>query len=215
MIHNFIRHLDRLLLRISLNPVDHFAISMQMSKRERIHVANSIIGKNFLEIGSGYSTLWFSQFAYHIVSVETRKEWLENIQGLLNDCDINNVMLSYMPPEASAYDEQGVEKWNNRKTGKSDYGTAEEFSGYLQGIEKLVSNNEFHVILVDGNVREEIVRMLQHKKYMGKILLHDVEPQRDYLNDKILTMDGINIVNKVDTLVELTVGEVDAANLPR
>jgi hypothetical protein len=207
MIRFIIRQLDHFLLSASFNPINRFAISMQMSKQERMYVANCIRGKNnLLEIGSGYSTLWFSQFVCHIVSVESRKEWFDKITDLLNYNKISTVQLYHFPPETSAYDEQGLEKWNNRNTSEgSDYGTAEEFSGYLHGIEELVSNNKFDIILVDGNVREEIIRMLQQKKYAGKILLHDVKPERDYLNKQILTMEKVIIINKVDTLVELAI----------
>jgi len=207
MIHKVVRHLDYFLLRFSFNPIDRFAIPMQMSKRERMYVANSIRGKsNFLEIGSGYSTLWFSQFVCHIISVESRKEWFDKINELLKYHKISTVQLFHFPPEEFAYNDDGSEKWSNRNTSEgSDYGTAEEFSGYLRDIEELVSTNRFDVILVDGNVREEIIRMLHQKKYAGILLLHDVEPQRDYLNKKILTMDGVKIVKKVDTLVELAI----------
>lgn len=110
------------------------------------------------------------------------------------------------PPEPCAYDENGQERWNNRDTVYgSDYGTKEEFFGYLHGIELLLDNTVFDVVLVDGNIRFLVIRLLRDRNFKGIILLHDVIPERDYLNRKILTMEGLKIIRQVDSLVELII----------
>src|SRR5262245_11861885 len=106
-------------------PFHEYARLMQMSAKERKYVGRVIKHKRFLEVGSGYSTLWFSQFVAKIVSVESRQEWFLKLKGLLEQHSIQNVELHLLKPEPCAYDHLGKEKWNNRDnpTG-SDYGTA-------------------------------------------------------------------------------------------
>jgi hypothetical protein len=179
---------------------------MQMSSKERKYVEHVIMRKHFLELGSGYSTLWFSQFATKIVSVETRKEWFIKIKYLLDQHSVQNVKIHLLEPESCAYDHLGREKWNERGNSMgSDYGTAEEFSGYLHGIGDLLCGNNFDVVLVDGNVRGLVIEYMRNRNYRGRVLLHDVMPEREYLNKPILTMEGITVVAKVDTLAELVV----------
>lgn len=188
---------------------------MQMSPMERKYIEKVVMCKDFLELGSGYSTLWFSQYAFRIVSVETRREWFQTIRNLLDRHRITNVELHLLEPESCAYYANGREKWNNRETPDgSDYGTSEEFTGYLRGVENLLDTNGFDVVLVDGNIRDKIIECMRDRNYSTRVLLHDVMPEREYLNNRILTMDGIRIVNKVDTLVELTMHPTNDRLLP-
>lgn len=199
----FKKIMSRICPSAPLKLIDEYGVLMQMSPRERVYAASLLDSKSFLEIGSGYSTLWFSQFARRIVSVETRKKWYENILKLINQNNVTNVELLLFPPEPCAYDENGQETWNNRNNAQgSDYGTEEEFSGYLLGIERLLTNADFDVVLVDGNVRELVIKLLRDRKFQGVILLHDVLPERDYLNKTILTMEGMKLVRQVESLVE-------------
>jgi predicted SAM-dependent methyltransferase len=85
----------------------------------------------------------------------------------------------------------------------SDYGLAHEFRGYLNGICSLLSSRKFDVVLVDGNCRKEIIETLISIRYQGLILLHDVTPERAYLNDPILSLPGLKVLQQVDQLVEL------------
>lgn len=210
MSDSVLRKFASLLYRAWEHPPQKWARLMQMTPREREFVADIIRDKSFLELGSGYSTLWFSRFAARIVSVETREKWFLRIQGLINRNKLTNVELILLPPEPCAYDDRGNEKWKNRN-GLSDYGRVEEFTGYLQGIQSLLKRTNFDVVLVDGNIRHSVVELLCKECRSARILLHDVLPERDYLNNPILGMVEVRIVNQIDTLVELScVRHVDA-----
>ncbi len=185
------------------HPPQKWARLMQMTPREREYVADIIHGRNFLEIGSGYSTLWFSRCAARIVSVETREKWFLRINRLINRNKLTNVELILLPPEPCAYDDRGNEKWKNRN-GLSDYGKVEEFTGYLQGIQSLLKSKRFDVVLVDGNIRHAVVELLCKEQRSARILLHDVLPERDYLNNPILGLVSVKVVHQIDTLVELS-----------
>jgi len=180
---------------------------MQMLPEERQFLKEVLQNrKSFLEIGTGYSTLWCSQFVQQVASVEARRPWFEEIESYLKKYGIDNVDLHLLPPEPCAYYDDGREKWNNRDIAEgSDYGLTEEFTGYLEGIEQLIDNNHFDVVLVDGHVRKQIIEMLSRKRFKGIILLHDVMPERDYLNRPILALNGVKIINQVKTFGELAV----------
>lgn len=84
--------MSRVLAPILSKSIDEYGTVMQMSPKERVYIANLLNDNGtFLEIGSGNSTLWFSQFAERIVSVESRKKWFEKIQKLLSQYNVTNV----------------------------------------------------------------------------------------------------------------------------
>ncbi len=188
------------------NFYDICAENMQMLPEERRLLQKVLQNKNsYLEIGSGYSTIWCSRFVPRVVSVEPRKPWFDEIKLYLGKFGISNVELYFFPPESCAYYEDGREAWCNRNTPEgNDYGRAEEFIAYLRGIERLLDSNHFDVVLVDGHVRKQVIEMLIRKKYDGIVLLHDVTPERDYMNRPILALDGVKIVNQAESIVELS-----------
>lgn len=191
-----------------INTEDDIKKMIQMSTNEQNFLRKIIEGRNnYLELGSGYSTVYFHKFVKNFISIETRKKWYENIKKIINKMNINNISLHLYEPEKCAYDEDGSEKWTNRNTDtrKSDYGLPCEFIGYINGVKKIVEDNNIDVILVDGNVRKEIIQMLISKNYSGEILLHDVTKEREYLNYEILTNKRISIVNKCESLFHLNV----------
>jgi hypothetical protein len=49
--------------------------------------------KNILELGSGYSTFFFSNYFKHVYSFETNMYWLNKIKSNLEENMINNVTL--------------------------------------------------------------------------------------------------------------------------
>lgn len=189
----------------SQGDLERFGESMQMTRAERERIRD-ILSKcrSFLEIGTGFSTLYFSQYVPELVSVETRARWFLDVQEMLHANGVTNVRLNLFPPEPCAYDPSGREKWNNRDTPEgSDYGAPQEFQGYLDGVRSLLESGDYDAVLVDGNCRKEIVEMLVSLRYAGVILLHDVLPERAYLNDPILSLPGVRILSRVDSLVEL------------
>lgn len=163
---------------------------MQMSVREIEQVENIIANKNlYLEIGSGYSTIYFSQYC-NIHSVECRKSYYELIKSELMKNQITNVDLFLALPDKCAFDAEGKETWSNQNT-RSDYGWIHEFSFYFEFLKNLISNYEYDTIMIDGNIRMEIFRFLLTKKFRGNILIHDVTDGRSHLNHDLVQYRGL------------------------
>jgi hypothetical protein len=191
--------------------LDEYASLMQMSADEAAYLSSLITAKSYLEIGMGYSTLYFSCKAKTMVSVESRRPWYSAIRQLLHFHGITNVTARFLPPEKCAFDSQGNEVWVTRIHASgaiSDYGQQTEFESYLTGVSSILAQQIFDVILVDGQVRQEVVAMLIKQGFRGEILLHDVTPDRDYLNIPILSLHGIKKITQVDSLVHLRCSHV-------
>jgi hypothetical protein len=156
---------------------------MQMTVQESSYLRDVLLGnKRYLEIGSGYSTIWTSQFVDYVVSIEARKFWFDLVSKLLRRFMIENVTLFHWQPESCAYDKTGNEKWPFR----GDYGYVEEFSSYLQKIKVLLDKEDFDVVLVDGHVRREVVSLLFQRKFEGTILLHDMLYKDEFIDSRFL-----------------------------
>jgi predicted SAM-dependent methyltransferase len=185
--------------------LEYCASKMQMSVKERKFLADVLKNANsYLEIGSGFSTIWSSQFVPKIVSVEARKKWYWNVKNLMQKLEINNVEYHLLEPEDCAYYEDGIEKWVKRDSPEgSDYGKTEEFTGQLKGIDELLNRHSFDVVLVDGQVRKQTIELLIAHKFEGRVLLHDVTPERDYMNRPIWALDEVKIVNQAESLAEI------------
>lgn len=174
---------------------------MQMTKEERDYLKSILKNsKNYLELGSGFSTIWASQFAEKIDSVESRKRWFLEVTEMLKINNVDNVNLHLFEPESCAFDENGNETWTN--SSRMDYGKTEEFVSYIENVKKLVRKNNYDVILVDGQVRPQIIKMLKEEKYNGIILVHDVMVERQHLNYPIFQIKELKQVYSVYTLYE-------------
>ncbi len=199
--------------------IDSYRSKMQMLPEEIQYIEKvlSINNRKYLEIGSGYSTLYFRNYVDEMVSVESRFDWFEIINKELKSCNSNNVKLICVPPEKCAYDYTGKEKCLSRITSSgniSDYGEKHEYVSYLNKISDLIDEHNFETILVDGQVRKEIVQMLIEKKFKGSILLHDVIPEREYLNKCIKELKGLNLVGSIGSIVHFIVDIVDIDKYP-
>jgi hypothetical protein len=187
-----------------------YKANMQMLPAEIEYLEKLLTLKNklYLEIGSGYSTLYFRGFVKKMISVETRKDWFDVIDRELRCVNADNVELVCVPPEKCAFDETGREKCVSRVTPSgniSDYGEKPEYSTYLARIAELLDSHNFDVILVDGQVRKEVIEIIIEKGFAGELLLHDVTPEREYLNQNILSMDGLRMVAVIESLVHLAI----------
>jgi predicted SAM-dependent methyltransferase len=179
--------------------------TMQMTPNEKNFLCGILRTANcYLEIGSGFSTIWASQFVPKIVSVEARSQWYQKISDLIQKANISNIDYYLLEPESCAYYADGTERWVKRDTPEgSDYGATEEFAGHLRGIKGLLGKYDFDVVLVDGQVRKQVVDLLIAHKFKGRVLLHDVLPSRDYLNRKIWALDEVKLVDQAESLVEI------------
>jgi hypothetical protein len=112
-----------------------------------------------------------------------------------------NVRMVFSPPDSSAYNEEGEEQWVIRVP--SDYGLEHEFAGYLRTAQRIIESQTVPcVIFIDANMRSEILEIAINSEISHEILVHDVIPERDYLNLwKIKYAE--NIVNQIDSLVHV------------
>ena len=167
-----------------------------MTEGEKKLLQSYILNKYYLEIGSGQSTKWASFFCKNIDSVETRKEWYEQVKEMNKNS--SNVKIYHFPPEESAYSDDGYETLVSKNTPRNDYGTEQEFQSYIQNIKKLITKNNYDVILIDGNVRNELVHLLKKIKFSGIFLVHDISSYGKLDYDKIscdfFQIDGLKIL---------------------
>ena len=87
--------LSRILKQINIHPkvpiVNYDAISI-FKKISKLNLS-------VLEFGAGYSTVWWSERAERIVSVENDKFWFNKIESIIKNQNVKNVMLSYFETE--------------------------------------------------------------------------------------------------------------------
>jgi hypothetical protein len=173
----------------------------QMSEFEIKYVQS--FAPNFdqiIEFGSGISTLKWAEKFSNVISIETRAEWFNKIR-LITMAKHKNVRMVFSPPDSSAYNEEGEEQWVIRVP--SDYGLEHEFAGYLRTAQRIIESQTVPcVIFIDANMRSEILEIAINSEISHEILVHDVIPERDYLNLwKIKYAE--NIVNQIDSLVHV------------
>ena len=154
---------------------------------------------HLVEFGSGMSTLLWEKSFEKVTSVETRILWFEKIKSKLQN---PNTEYLFCPPESCAFDTNGQELWNSRIP--SDYGTVEEFSGYIKLAKKIVETaNDETIFFVDANTRKEICKIALAEPKQFLVMLHDVTPERDYLNNWIQNDREIEIIDQIDSLLVL------------
>ncbi len=173
----------------------------QMSEREIEYVQNLAIKlEQIIEFGSGLSTLKWSETFVNVISVETRFEWFRKIKTL-TEKKHKNVKLIFSPPESCAYNADGDELWNTRIP--TDYGLESEFVGYLRTAKDLIDSQTTPcVIFIDANMRTEILEIAMDSTINHEILIHDVIPERSYLN-LWRNKYAENIVSEIDSLVHV------------
>ena len=98
-----------------------------------IELIKDLVKKNdvMLELGSGRSTIWFSQYTKKIFSLETNKSWAKLVNEKIKKLSIKNANLILVD-------------CNNEKL---------QSINYLKTIDSL-KNNNFDIILVDGKFRD-------------------------------------------------------------
>jgi len=173
----------------------------QMTVQEIYYVKQ--LSKNhghIIEFGSGLSTIEWAKSFDKVTSIETRIEWFKKIRGLALK-NYNNIQVIFAPPESCAYGDNGEELWNFRDP--SDCGLKNEFQGCLVKAKNIIENQtEPCVIFIDANVRTEILMLALDSELKHNILIHDVIPERDYLNPWINELNK-NIVHRIDSLIHV------------
>ncbi len=151
-----------------------------------------------LEYGAGNSTIWFSQFANQVISVEGRAEWHQKVIQMLADTRVDNVELFLVSPE-STHDEANYLK-RNRCSCTVDYGYPKDFTRYIHSIDHF-EDDSLDVLFVDGYVRSEIIKRGMNKvREGGLIFLHDVMPSRKSVNDIVFAFKGMKHLTTLNTM---------------
>ena len=66
---------------------------------------NNFIDKTIVEIGSGYSTIFFTKYFNFVYSFEDNEEWFKTIKEITNEKKINNLKLSKFDTETIKNDD--------------------------------------------------------------------------------------------------------------
>lgn len=121
-----------------------------------------------LEWGSGYSTLWYSQFVREYYSIEHDKGWYEEMRSQIST--ISNVHYLASPVD------KGYKGW----LGGFDEGTYEQFEDYVKKVDDF-KVSKFDKVLIDGRARavcaEYILKYLHPKSL---VFIHDYNPRHPY-----------------------------------
>jgi hypothetical protein len=137
--------------------------------------------RTLLEFGSGRSTLLWAKNYENVISVECRLNWYWDVRNWLARKNLKNVRMIFSPAESCAFSRDGIELWNNRTP--SDYGSKQEFIQYLRvAEEEIEALSEPSIIFIDANMRSEILDIALRNKIKHQVLIHDVTPDREYLN---------------------------------
>lgn len=130
------------------------------------------------EYGSGSSTFFWAKCSKEVVSVEHDEQWVKLVRDNLSKYHINNVSLSFIPPEK---DEKFI---RNDIENPSDYSSDDKlfkgyhFKKYAQSINQF-PDNYFDIVIVDGRARPSCLIDSRGKVKPGGYLLID-NTERDY-----------------------------------
>lgn len=201
---------DRLLVWNNRTSATTMRKMAQMTEREiRAIEGLAPLNETILEFGAGYSTaIWANTFS-NVVAVEARAAWHDIVCQLTQGRP--NVQVLCFPPEACAY-RGNVEAWTTRDP--SDYGTVTEFASYFAEACALISRYDLPntVLLIDGMVRAELLEYAANSRWKGTILLHDVTPERAYLNEPVINHQFLQRLWSVDSLAAFSVVSSDFAD---
>ena len=146
---------------------DQHASLVFMSNQER-DIIRSYLNKShtMLEYGSGYSTLYFSQFVRAYYSIEHDRRWYETVKTLINrSSSASSVIKQYVLIPV----DPGYKGW----PGGFVEGTREQFDDYIRAIHSL-NVSKFDIVLIDGRARVECaleIRPFIHNETV--IFVHD------------------------------------------
>jgi predicted O-methyltransferase YrrM len=66
---------------------------------------NNFIDKKIVEIGSGYSTTFFTEYFNFVYSFEDDEKWFKRVEELINEKNISNIKLSKFDTETIKKDD--------------------------------------------------------------------------------------------------------------
>eukprot|EP01025_Chloroclados_australasicus_P008299 TRINITY_DN1290_c0_g3_i1.p4 TRINITY_DN1290_c0_g3~~TRINITY_DN1290_c0_g3_i1.p4 ORF type:complete len:255 (-),score=12.98 TRINITY_DN1290_c0_g3_i1:1831-2529(-) len=123
--------------------------------------------QSMLEVGSGYSTLWFSQFVGSYVSIEHDAIWYRKVRQMLaKTAGTRNISYNVAPVKWDWSQGEGDEK---------------SFRDYLDKIDELSEGRKWDIVLDDGRARVEVaLRVLQYLHPDSKVIIHDFWGREHY-----------------------------------
>lgn len=142
-----------------------------MSPQEQ-QLIESYLDENqtMLEYGSGYSTVWFSQFVKHYYSIEHARDWYEAISAKIN-------ALPNVDYQLAAVD-AGYKGW----PGGFSEGTFEQFEEYIKAVDRFKPQRKvFDRVLIDGRARAFCAKYILKYLHQGSyIFIHDFNGRTMY-----------------------------------
>eukprot|EP01025_Chloroclados_australasicus_P064944 TRINITY_DN876_c0_g4_i1.p2 TRINITY_DN876_c0_g4~~TRINITY_DN876_c0_g4_i1.p2 ORF type:complete len:228 (+),score=20.80 TRINITY_DN876_c0_g4_i1:94-777(+) len=144
---------------------------------------------DLLEVGSGYSTLWYSQFVRSYVSIEHDLEWYTKILQKINE----------IPGKRNITYHSAPVEWDL----KNGDGTEEAFAVYLNKIDEVSHGRLWDVVLDDGRARVPVAqRVLKYLKPDSIVIIHDFWKRKHY-HDVLQWYDVVATVHIGQTIVIL------------
>lgn len=142
---------------------------------------NKYINKEMkvFEFGSGNSTLFFSNRAASVISVEHDEKWYGKVAAQLKNNNIQNCRYSLFEPESAPY------STGKKKAIPGNYEAAGEkyrnnnFRNYCQSIAEY-PDGYFDIILVDGRARASCLFHAKDKLIKGGIIILDNSERSRY-----------------------------------
>eukprot|EP01026_Neomeris_dumetosa_P075986 TRINITY_DN810_c0_g2_i1.p1 TRINITY_DN810_c0_g2~~TRINITY_DN810_c0_g2_i1.p1 ORF type:complete len:223 (-),score=22.51 TRINITY_DN810_c0_g2_i1:236-904(-) len=132
-----------------------------------------------LEVGSGFSTMWYSQFVKSYVSVEHDQKWGESVEKMLRDTP-GERNVSYHVAPVSEYE--------------SKDGDEVEFKVYLDKIDEVSQGRKWDVVLDDGRARIHVAeRVLKYLKPTSILIIHDFWKRKYYHS----VLESYNVIASV------------------
>ena len=168
-------------------------LPMSFSHEQYVFMTNLLKSNcNFLEYGSGNSTLLFSYFAKKYISIEHNHDWYQKINSEIKKYNLHFVDHIYVPAaDNQPHSYMDLEEYN-LSNGQL------LFFDYIRHPKKL--NLNFDYVFIDGRARVHCCNFI--KKFLKKdslVFFHDWG--RDYYHS---VLDKYNLVNQLDNLAVLS-----------
>lgn len=172
-----------------MDKADRLWYKIHMEDEEISKIEEWISGKeSFLEWGSGGSTLYYSQFVDHYVSIEHDEGWFNKTKEIIEHRGLDNIEYHFVPTNEIKFDdkldtaaidllsksynykvESGIAYATMRHCGEKDWHC---FVDYIN--KPLEFNKKFDIVFVDGRARTMCAyNALNIIKDDGYLLFHD------------------------------------------
>ena len=162
------------------------------SPAEQIMIESHLLpSHSMLEWGSGFSTLWYSQFVKDYYSIEHHQEWYQNVQQLLKDHNASRIhyTLSHVP--------DGHKGW----PGGYDEGNKEQFMEYIHAAASF-RVRKFDRVLIDGRARAACIEyILPYLKPDSVVFVHDYQTREVYHEVVTSNYELIGSINSGQSIV--------------